>query len=208
MKTNKIILALLGITVAGLLFFSYKNKAIQNSEESLTPQTQVIVYTPKLGNYPQERGECWAGSTALQGRSGSLRCAVDSRVYDPCFNVEGKIICDTSPLESGEEFELIPQEGDKYGVIKDSDLEENTGNKRFSWIYQLEDGFYCRLIQGTAGSLESGEFYYYVCDGNKVIIEDVDKLDDLWQAEIGHLSNDNREFVEKRETQSVVKAWE
>lgn len=184
-----------------------------------TKKTEVIIYTPKPGNYPQKTGYCWTSSVALQGRSGSLRCSVGNSIIDPCFNIDNnKVICDTNPLKEGDEFELILEEGDKFGVVYRNSSTENItkpkDNKRFSlfsWFYQLEDGSHCFLIQGTAGDIYpigSGEVYYYVCDDNKVIIGDVDKSNDLWTAEVGYFSDGNRHKLKERKTQSVVAAWE
>lgn len=208
----KNLLIVLSILIAGLLFFFYKQPVKEKGESSLKSRTEVIIYTPKLGNYPQKVGECWSASTALQGRDGSLRCAVGEYIIDPCFKIDDKIICDTNPLEGGDEFELILEEGDEFGVLDDNDDTKDTvktdKNKRFSWIYQLEDGSYCFLIQGTAGSIDIGGSYYYVCDENKVIIGDVDKSSDLWKAEVGYLAEGSYNELKKRETQSVVKAWD
>jgi len=210
------------ITTASLILggFFYatqvnKQRSIEKQQEvkiEQEPKTQVIIYTPKFDNYLQKEGECWSVSTALQGRPGSLRCSVDNGIIDPCFRVDEKIICDTNPLEEGNEFELILKEGDKFGILDNNDVAENNTkldkNKRFSWIYQLEDGSRCSLIQGTSTTITTGEEYYYTCDGNKVIIGDVDKSSDLWKANVGHLVNDSHNELKKRETQSIIKAWE
>ncbi len=172
-------------------------------------QTHVIVYTPQISEYPKKDGECWTTSTALQGRLGTLRCSVGSSIIDPCFKLGSKIICDTNPIEEGDEFELIYDESELY--FKDEVSEVGSyqdKNKRFSWIYLLTDGSYCNLIQGTAGSLETGEMYYYVCGNNKVIIGDVDKNEELWKADVGYLMEGEYSKLDKREFQTVIKAWE
>lgn len=200
MKRKYLIILACLLTISAYYLIN-RNNIPEIIEENNPLKTQIIVYTPQDKDYDKKDGECWTISTALQGRPNTFRCFVGHNIYDPCFNIEDKVICDTSPVKDGDEFELVYE----------GDLPENkpdyNENKAFSWVYQLEDGSYCHLLTGAAGTLDTGEFMYYPCDDNKVIIGYVDKSNDLWKAEVGYLREGSVELID-REIQTVVAAWE
>lgn len=174
------------VTIAILAFLMFNQVTKSKVEMYDKKETQIITYTPRDIDYPKREGDCPTTSTSTQGRPKTYRCYSNNHVYDPCFKVEsGKIVCDFNPKVSGDEFELIlatelPEENENYNE-----------NKRFDWAYELKDGTMCFLIQGTAGTLDNGEMYFYACDENKVVIGDIDSNNLLWSAQIGQLDQNS-----------------
>lgn len=167
--------------------------------------TEVIKYKPDTIPNKTKIGECWSSSTALQGRKGAFRCSTEESIIDPCFEMKGGVVvCDPDPTYKGDEFRLeltksLPTVGDR----SESEL------KQFSWVYELEYGKTCRLIQGTAGMVEGGEMYYYSCDlSNSVILGYVDKTSDVWKANVAYLDYEDRKKVVNESVLDVVRAWE
>lgn len=185
-----------------ILILIFLSKYLTSKFFNKTVSTQIITYIPEDREYPTKSGECNQLSTATQGRSNTYRCYVDNGIYDPCFKVEsGKIVCDSNPKANGNEFKLIVSK-----ALPESDRQYHE-DKQFDWAYELQDGTICFLIQGTAGSLNNDEMYFYGCEYDTVIIGDINKDNQLWVAKVGKLDEGSSELLEPSFNMNILKSW-
>jgi hypothetical protein len=139
--------------------------------------TEVITYTPGPPTGEARAGRCWTNSTAVW-RVDAWRCQAGTEIYDPCFAVEGGIVCGANPAtgEPGFPFTLtapLPAP------------ETPPDAAAHAWLVALEDGTVCEFATGASGGVE-GERINYWCPstdpGQVVVILGDLQPDEVWMA--------------------------
>jgi len=139
--------------------------------------TQVITYTPAPPTGEPQAGSCWTNSLAVW-RADAWRCFVGNSIYDPCFAVDGDVICGASPVTSTASFALELTEPLPTPSVPD----DTTGH---AWLVELSDGTVCEFATGATGGVD-GERINYLCPspdpGQSVMILGDLQPDTIWMA--------------------------
>lgn len=194
MKSYKKIVVGFVITLIVLIFFW-----IEFDKSNKNTGTEVIVYKQTYIPKISKEGSCWTVSTAAFANGQAYRCTVGSYIYDPCFKAEtNQLVCDIDPdiLTSGFELKLTEK-------LPDVSMYDISGKERI-WRAKLENGLICEIISGTAGRLKNGEWYFYSCNNNAVLIgslsEVFNKRDNFWKVQVADQNENVTEI-------NVLKVW-
>jgi hypothetical protein len=140
--------------------------------------TEVITYTPGPPTGEPQAGSCWTNSLAVW-RPDAWRCFVGDSIYDPCFAVDGDVICGASPVTTTISFALELTEPLPAPTVPD----DTSGH---AWLVELPDGTVCELATGATGGVD-GERINYWCpspdpDQSVVILGDL-QPGEVWMAQ-------------------------
>ena len=116
-----------------------------------------------------QAGSCWTNSLAVW-RADAWRCFVGNSIYDPCFAVDGDVICGASPVTTTASFALELTEPLPAPTVPD----DTSGH---AWLAELPDGTVCEFATGATGGVD-GERINYWCpspdpDQSVVILGDL-----------------------------------
>lgn len=145
--------------------------------------TQVITYTPGPPTGEPQAGSCWTNSLAVW-HVDAWRCFVANSIYDPCFAVDGDVICGANPVTTTVSFALELTEPLPAPSVPD----DTTGH---AWLVELPDGTMCEFATGATGGVD-GERINYLCpspdpDQTVVILGDL-QTGVVWMAQWAVLS--------------------
>ncbi|HSN78325.1 MAG TPA: beta-Ala-His dipeptidase, partial [Anaerolineae bacterium] len=145
--------------------------------EAAISATQVITYTPGPPTGEPQAGSCWTNSLAVW-RADAWRCFVGNSIHDPCFAVDGDVICGASPVTTTVSFALELTEPLPAPTVPD----DTSGH---AWLVELPDGTVCEFATGATGGVD-GERINYLCpspdpDQRVAILGDL-QPDAVWMA--------------------------
>lgn len=178
-----------------------RNQPGQQPEAKKGLPTEVITYSPSVPkNAERISGSCWTSSNA-SSLPNAFRCSIDGNgVLDPCFKLnERELLCLSSPAYVG------------HGIMLDltEPLPEPEGraDRDLYWALEFESGKECRLISGTASSV-NGDICYYYCDSERELVcgSKLDKTEPLWKGKIVRLGDDY-DRVLSSEVKNIVRVW-
>ncbi|MFH1487038.1 MAG: hypothetical protein ABIH46_13280 [Chloroflexota bacterium] len=178
---------------------------VQTASTEGVSETKVVKFSPAAPGGEECEGYCWTASLADR-RSDAFRCMVGNRIFDPCFVVEGKVICGANPVtkEAGCILKLTKPLPD---VKTPASVPDN-----WAWIVELGDGTICSFMTGATAGVE-GKRLNYGCSG-KTDTDTVWILGDLqpgkiWYAEKVVLTKgSDGPIVKKSETVPVRIVWQ
>jgi hypothetical protein len=123
------------------------------------PPTEVIVFRPAEVPEEHRQGSCLSHAISTW-REDAYRCAVDTEIYDPCFDTGEHVICGLSPIEPGPGFildltEPLPAQSIPDGVNP--------------WILEFPDGAVCDSVPGASGVIDGSRIEFGCSDGSWVL---------------------------------------
>jgi dipeptidase D len=145
--------------------------------------TEVITYMPGPPTGEPQAGSCWTNSLAVW-RPDAWRCFVGNSIYDPCFAVDGDVICGANPVTTAVSFALELTKPLPAPTVPD----DTSGH---AWLVELPDGTVCEFATGATGGVD-GERINYLCpspdpDQSVVILGDL-QPGEVWMAQRAVLS--------------------
>lgn len=164
--------------------------AAEEAPAAAITATLVITYTPEPPTGEPQAGSCWTNSLAVW-RADAWRCFVDSSIYDPCFTVDGDVICGASPVTTTASFALELTEPLPAPTVPD----DTSGH---AWLVELPDGTVCEFATGATGGVD-GERINYWCPspdpGQQVVILGDLQPGAVWMAQRAVLSGNMPDLI-------------
>ena len=168
--------------------------SVAMADPSLT-ETEVIDFVPTLPSDEAVEGSCWTDSLAV-GRAGAYRCMVGNEIHDPCFDVDGTIVCGADPDTGEGGFALSLTE-----PLPESASEERPSS---AWRVEIADGTVCSPMTGTApvvGEVRAN----YGCDDGSYLMGDL-ATDTIWTALRASLDLGGSQIADS-ETVALRRVW-
>ena len=153
-------------------------------------ETKIVRYIPPLPK-AKRTGACFNPSVT-SNRIDAWRCAVDSTIYDPCFEIvslitpgsSARVVCFDNPDDDTTSFQLqLTEPLPARETAPAAELQP--------WRFQLEDGDFCRFEAGAMMVLD-GRRIDYICDSatdNFKVVRDIAR-GAIYEAEVIYLDRE------------------
>ncbi len=143
---------------------------------TMVPQTESLVYIPDWSETTPRAGQCYSNSQIVPSRA-AWRCEVGEQSWDPCFLLDGGVVCGGDPLSNEPAFPLTLESPlpEPEAPVLPTDT---------PWLIQLADQSLCGLALGETKTID-GEPVRYHCrdEAGSVVVGDL-QPGESWQARV------------------------